>query len=461
MFSEPTISANSISKVFHLYQRPRDRFIQLFLPNRRKLYQEFWAVKDVSLHLGKGETIGIIGRNGSGKSTLLQMICGTLSPTSGTIEINGRVAALLELGSGFNPEFTGRENIYLNAALYGLSRDLTDERFERIAAFADIGDFIEHPVKTYSSGMLVRLAFAVIANVDADVLVVDEALAVGDAVFTQKCMRFIRDFKARGTLVFVSHDMGSVINLCDRAIWLDKGQIVSSGDAKYVTQQYLKDTLQLEYGAEIRLAENAPSLGGDEAISGADSEPTALSSPSVDGSGAAIRNNLRSSNGWKSGFAEIINVHIEDSKDKTKLIFSGGETVILTVRALINRPMDSIIIGFMCRDKLGQDLFGQNTHTANKRIRISAQEGDTIDAQFTFKLPLLPNGQYSFMASIAEGELEEHIQHHWIHDALIMNISSSTVRWGLVGIEFENVTAARNNAWPSTPGCVDAHSSNR
>src|SRR3990167_2532409 len=198
MSSETAIKITNLSKCYHIYDKPHDRLLQMLMRGRKQYYREFWALNDVSFEIKKGETVGIIGRNGSGKSTLLQMICGTLNPTKGQVETHGRIAALLELGSGFNPEFTGRENVYMNASVLGLSNEEIDARFDDIAAFADIGEFIEQPVKTYSSGMMVRLAFAVIAHVDADILVIDEALSVGDAFFTQKCMRFLRKFMEKG-----------------------------------------------------------------------------------------------------------------------------------------------------------------------------------------------------------------------------------------------------------------------
>lgn len=260
------IRVSNLSKCYAIYDSPRDRLKQFVMPRLRRLlgrpsksyYREFWALRDVSFEVKKGETVGIIGRNGSGKSTLLQMICGTLTPTNGSIQTNGRVAALLELGSGFNPEFTGRENVYMNAAVLGLTKDEIDARFDEIAAFADIGDFIGQSVKTYSSGMMVRLAFAVIAHVDADILVVDEALAVGDAVFTQKCMRFIRRFQENGSLIFVSHDTASVQNLCKSGIWLKNGKIEQIGTAKSVSEAYLQYTLQEIYGDESKLITIAP-----------------------------------------------------------------------------------------------------------------------------------------------------------------------------------------------------------
>src|SRR5450759_1720920 len=225
------IRVSNLSKCYQIYNAPRDRLKQFVVPRLQRMagqtprqyFREFWALKDISFEIKKGETVGIIGRNGSGKSTLLQLICGTLSPTGGSVATNGRIAALLELGSGFNPEFTGRENVYMNAAVLGLSKEEVDQRFDAIAAFADIGYFIEQPVKAYSSGMMVRLAFAVIAHVNADILVIDEALSVGDAIFTQKCARFLRAFREKGTLLLVSHDTSSVINLCQSAIWLDQG----------------------------------------------------------------------------------------------------------------------------------------------------------------------------------------------------------------------------------------------
>jgi ABC-type polysaccharide/polyol phosphate transport system ATPase subunit len=237
----------NLSKCYQIYERPQDRLRQSFVPRLQRLigrapktyFREFWALKNVSFEVGKGETVGIIGYNGSGKSTLLQMICGILTPSGGRVEVNGRVAALLELGAGFNPEFTGRENVYMNGAILGLSRTEIDERFDDIAAFADIGDFLEQPIKTYSSGMYVRLAFAVVANVDAGVLVVDEALAVGDARFQQKCINRLNRLRDNGgTILFVSHALEQVKRFCSKAIWLDRGEMRAIGVASHICDQY-------------------------------------------------------------------------------------------------------------------------------------------------------------------------------------------------------------------------------
>lgn len=247
--TDVVICARNISKCYQIYDTPRDRLKQLVMPRLQRMagrtparyFRDFWALKDISFEIRKGESVGIIGRNGSGKSTLLQLICGILMPTTGTVETNGRISALLELGSGFNPAFTGRENVYMNGAVLGLSTKEIDARFDSIAAFADIGEFIDQPVKAYSSGMQVRLAFAVAINVDPQILVVDEALSVGDELFQRKCLSCIEAMKHRGvTILFVSHYGVQVIDLCDRALLVDSGELLVSGRPKHVIGQYQK-----------------------------------------------------------------------------------------------------------------------------------------------------------------------------------------------------------------------------
>ncbi|TAI65242.1 ABC transporter ATP-binding protein [Bradyrhizobium sp. Leo170] len=445
-FDETAIKVENLSKCYQIYNKPHDRLKQSLFPRLQALigkapqqyFREFWALRDVSFEIKKGETVGIVGRNGSGKSTLLQMICGTLNPSGGTIKINGRVAALLELGAGFNPEFTGRENVYMAATLYGLTRPQIDKRFERIAAFADIGEFIEQPVKTYSSGMYVRLAFAVIAHVDADILVVDEALAVGDAVFTQKCMRFIREFQKHGTLLFVSHDTGAVQNLCESAIWLSHGQVRMTGTSKEVSETYLQFTLQEVYGEEAKLI----SVASDQTVGGPASEtsPEDPHTLAVDyGAVAKVRDNTAVATGWKTGQAEIQSVSLTKLSAGQQGIYEGGERVRMTVRAKAHGPLEKPILGFLIRDRLGQDLFGENTLPFTDRTPIRVKPGATFEGVFEFRLPMLPNGQYAVMASVADGDCYENIQHHWMHDALIVNVASSKIRYGLVGIPFERV----------------------
>jgi lipopolysaccharide transport system ATP-binding protein len=438
MSSEVVIRVAGLGKCYHLYARPRDRLLQMLWPSQRQFYREFWALRGISFVLRRGETLGIIGRNGSGKSTLLQIICGTLSPSCGDVEVNGRVAALLELGAGFNPEFTGRENVCMAARLYGLASQEIDSRFDRIAAFADIGDHLDQPVKTYSSGMYVRLAFAVIAHVDADVLVVDEALAVGDAVFTQKCMRFIRAFQERGTLLFVSHDAAAVRNLCRSAIWLQHGELKQIGSAQSITDEYLRFSLQEMYGDEVKLRETQAAAPASRA---AEEQQLEGALPAVDyQSVAAIVDNLPSANGWTTGRAEIVDVRLDRLDDGLEGVFAGGEKVRMTIRARAHQPLARPILGFMVRDRLGQDLFGENTLPVTSLTQAGVEAGREFEGQFVFRLPMLPNGQYSVMASVADGDLHENVQHHYLHDALLINVTSSKVRWGLVGIPFEKVS---------------------
>ena len=438
--TEYAIEVNGLGKCYQIYDKPSDRLKQMLVRGRKQYYKEFWALKDVSFKIKKGETVGIIGRNGSGKSTLLQMICGTLNPTGGEVKANGRVAALLELGAGFNPEFSGVENVYMAASLYGLSKEEVDQRFDAIATFADIGDHIHQPVKTYSSGMYVRLAFAVIAHVDADILVVDEALAVGDAVFTQKCMRFIRKFRENGTLLFVSHDMGSVLNLCERAVWLHAGQVRQLGASKDISEAYLQYTLQEVYGHEAQL-QAIEQTEADASSPPAKAEPVDAP-PALDYKAQlSVLNNLSEANGWKSGAGEIVSVNlsVESGATDANGVLKGGEMVKMTVEAVAHEDMARPILGFLVRDRLGQDLLGENTLPFTDRQPLPVQAGDRFTADFTFRLPMLPNGDYSVMTSLADGDLHNHVQHHWLHNSLILHVVSSKVRYGLVGVEFKNM----------------------
>lgn len=276
---EVVIAAHDVGKAYAMYGKPSDRLKEMFMPPLRRVlgmrevpyHREFWALRGLSFEVGRGETVGIIGRNGSGKSTLLQLICGTLQPTEGTVLTKGRVAALLELGAGFNPEFTGRENLLLNGQVLGLTRSEIDQRFEDIVAFADIGEFLDQPVKTYSSGMYVRLGFSVAIHTSPELLIIDEALAVGDAKFNAKCMARIKKLRESGlSILFVSHDVGAVRSLCDRSIWLDKGRPRMSGSVFAVTAQYMQnlfeeDSARLEQEREEAVATANQEIADDKA----------------------------------------------------------------------------------------------------------------------------------------------------------------------------------------------------
>lgn len=450
MSSDIAVQLVNLTKIYKIYQRPIDRLKQFFnysffssYFNFPKTYfTEARILNNLSFEIKQGETVAIIGRNGSGKSTLLQVICGIIEASSGDIQINGKIAALLELGAGFNPDFTGRENVYMNGALFGLSKTEIDARFDEITKFADIGSYIDQPVKTYSSGMYVRLAFAIIVHVNADILVVDEALAVGDAVFAQKCFRFLRNFKKTGTLIFVSHDTSAVINLCDRAIWLHNGDICEIGNSKVVVEKYLQYTLQESYGPEtvldtVNLIDEPLKLSANLEVNNSIS----IEYPGITNyeNRFGIKNNLTQSHGWKTGSGEIIGATFELLNTDVTSLLQGGELVQLKITAILNSTMQRPIVGFLVRDKLGQDLFGENTLAAGAVDFGSFQIGDQIQGNFIFKLPMLLNGKYFITISLADGDLTTNIQHHWLHDAIIFDVFSNKNRWGLFGVEFEHV----------------------
>jgi lipopolysaccharide transport system ATP-binding protein len=452
------IEVSGLSKCYQIYDKPSDRLKQMLMRGRKQYYKEFWALKDVSFKIKKGETVGIIGRNGSGKSTLLQMICGTLNPTAGEVKVNGRVAALLELGAGFNPEFTGRENVYVNAAVLGLSREEIDARFDAIAEFADIGEFIDQPVKTYSSGMYVRLAFAVVAHVDSEILVVDEALAVGDAFFVQKCMRFLRDFVLRGTLIFVSHDVGAVLSLCESAIWLQEGQLRAVGSPKELTNVYMQALYEERqdivsaiveahevalYSATTPTQDVDSAVSHDSGIANTTKLPRDMRTDLFNGS--SLRNDIQllafqsDGAGFGTGQARIVGVRFGDAKDRLLSWIVGGESVTLTVDVYCEAMLQGPIVGFTIKDRLGQVLFGDNTFLITQDSPLVVCAGRRVRARFAFDMPRLPNGDYTVSVAIAEGSLAEHRQHHWMHDALTFKVHTSSVYTGLVGIPMSDI----------------------
>lgn len=443
MSSSVVIEVSGLSKHYPIFAKPQDRLKQAILPRLSRLFgrppkcyfREFRALDGVSFQVAKGETVGVIGRNGSGKSTLLQIICNTLSPSAGQMRTTGRVAALLELGSGFNPEFSGRENVYLNAALLGLTKAEVDARYDQIVAFADIGDFIDQPTKTYSSGMMVRLAFSVIAHVDADVLVVDEALAVGDAYFTQKCMRFLRNFMKHGTVLFVSHDTSAVRSLCNRAIWLEKGKVVQDGDPKEVSEAYLEALYASQQGESV----------GPVAFSARPTASTAGVSIVRDQrdnfiNHSNLRNDLQvfkfdpDAEAFGKGGASISDVRLTDLENATLGWVVGGEQVNLRIDVWVQRALSSPIIGFYVKDKLGQALFGDNTYLSYCDSPVATRPGQTLVAEFQFQMPRLAPGDYSITVAIADGTQSEHVQHHWIHDAIVFRSENSSVSSGIFGV---------------------------
>lgn len=435
---EQAIVVAGIGKCYQLYERPEHRLKQALIPRlqravgreQTRFFRESWALRDVSFPVARGETVGIIGRNGSGKSTLLQTICGTLSPTHGHVAVSGRIGALLELGSGFNPEFTGRENVYMNGAILGMGADEIAAKYDAIVAFADIGEFIDQPVKTYSSGMYVRLAFAVIAHADADILVVDEALSVGDVFFAQKCMRFLRDFQTRGTVLFVSHDASAIVNLCDRAIWLDGGRISMDGPAKAVCEAYHASTYghaPLPARAAKVSAPEAPPAPGDDG------------DPSLDASRLRVFAFDPDRAGFGDGGARIEAVGFFDLDGQPLRQFGGGELVRLRISAVAERALPRPIIGFFIKDRLGQQIIGKNTWKEDAPAPAAAT-GDRVEGVFEFRMPHFPLGRYTVDVAVADGSHVEHVQAVWVYDVLTFESTPTTVTVGLVGIPFRAVS---------------------
>lgn len=431
---DTVIEVRNVGKCYQIYERPQDRLKQMLWRGRRRYYREFWALQDLSFSVRRGETVGLIGRNGSGKSTLLKMLCATLAPTTGTLAVRGRVAALLELGTGFNPEFTGRENVYLNAAILGLDDAEIERYLPDILAFADIGEFIDQPVKTYSSGMAVRLAFAVAAHVCADILIIDEALSVGDVFFVQKCMRFLRKFQTQGTLFFVSHDTGTVVNLCDRVLWLERGQLKEMGPAKEVCAHYLA-TLREAPGQVV--SETAQ----DKSASNTARAPAETTDQRLQFlNQTRFRNDLelftfqRDVAGYGTGAIQIGDVYFQDQLGAILQWIVGGELVTLIIKATVLADLESPIIGFFVKDRLGQNLFGENTYLTHATAPYSTVAGQDLLARFTFRMPVLPVGDYSVDVAAASGTQQDHVIHCWRDDALIFKSHASSVHQGLIGI---------------------------
>ncbi|HEL4111083.1 TPA: ABC transporter ATP-binding protein [Stenotrophomonas maltophilia] len=444
--AETVIEVSGVGKSYHMYERPSHRLWQALAGKRKSFYKDFWALRDVSFSIRRGQTVGIVGRNGSGKSTLLQMIAGTLNPSEGNIKVKGRVAALLELGSGFNPEFTGRENVYLNATILGLTRAQIDQRLDSILAFADIGEFIDQPVRSYSSGMSVRLAFAVIAHVDADILIIDEALAVGDAFFSQKCMRFLREFQKNGTLLFVSHDAAAVTNLCENAVWLQNGRMRLSGTSQEVVEAYMTEQHVVgrrEVGGETIVVEKKQRRSTAESP---DFRRERFRDEGIVNRIALFEfdpDNVGQEFGAQG--ARIVDVTIRGDDGSALTLVEGGELVTLQVAVKLEETLGNLIVGFYVKDRLGQRLFGDNSYFACKDAPVGGVAGQTVRATFQFRMPVMPSGSYMIDAAVASGDLHDHTQQHWIHDALEFRALDETMRFGLIGIPMLNITLQNND----------------
>ena len=377
MTVSPVIDVSGVSKCYPIFEQPRDRLKQMFVPHLRRqfglkpaqYYREFWALKDISFSVQRGESVGILGRNGSGKSTLLQIICGLLSQTSGHVNVSGRIAALLELGSGFNPEFTGRENVYLNGGLLGLKREEIDSRFDQIADFADIGEFIEQPVKTYSSGMFARLAFSVMVNVSPDVLIVDEALSVGDAWFQHKSMARMRELMQSGcTVLFVSHSVDSVRMLCQRAVWLEAGSVKMMGSASEITNHYLNEVFIQNNRSRLKENNNNHEVLNEEA-SITESHQLPSGPTHIDDVSAIEK---AASSLKADSIIDLLEVCLYNTNKQPLDKIEFGAPFELVVKVKTSVDVDNLNVGVLIKDQYGQDLtgasyFNSHRHTINAK----------------------------------------------------------------------------------------------
>ena len=404
------VQFSSVSKSYSIYAAPGDRLKELATFQTRRFHTEFWALRDVSFEVRRGETFCVVGENGSGKSTLLQICAGILAPTSGTAVAHGRVAALLELGSGFNPEFSGKDNVYLNGAILGLSTKDMDRRFPEIEAFAEIGSFIHQPVKTYSSGMVIRLGFAVAIHVDPEILLVDEALAVGDAYFRQRCMRKVHELRRRGiTILFVSHATGDVKALGDRAMWLEKGVVRAVGKTDLVVAQYLaamseKDRAYQvhEQAREFPLEEARRLPGPEELVEGI---------PNID-------------HRFGDGKAEVIGIAVLDAEGSRIASLQPHSTIVVRISVRAKENLDRPIVGFMFRNHLGVDFAG--TNTARERQDLPPMmAADVCTVDFYLDLPALYASSFSFSPAIANGSLEHYSMCDWIDNAVVLQMEKS------------------------------------
>ncbi len=403
------VEFQGVSKSYAIYDTPGDRLKELLCLNRLKRHRDFWALHDVSFEVERGQTFCIVGENGSGKSTLLQMVAGILAPTAGTAAVNGRVSALLELGAGFNPEFSGRDNVYLNGAIMGLTTRQIDQRYHEIEAFAEIGDFINRPVKTYSSGMVVRLAFAVAINVDPEILLVDEALAVGDIYFRQRCMRKVHELRARGvTILFVSHAVADVKAIGDRVLWLEGGRVVESGApdkviAKYLAAMTAKDSRYLRHKAEEEEKQlRAAAVQAPEVVT---------TIPNID-------------HRYGDGRAEVMGIAVLDEQGRPIHLLEPQSRIVVRISVRAKAQVAVPMVGFMLRNQLGIDFSGTNTAREAQELP-PMQPGDVYTVDFHVDVPELYPASFSFSPAIADGTLDSYTMCDWIDNALALQMSRS------------------------------------
>jgi len=444
-FLQLTVKAvefQGVSKSYAIYDAPGDRLKELLSFHRLKRHRDFWALHDISFEVERGETFCIVGENGSGKSTMLQMIAGILPATSGTLSVNGRVSALLELGAGFNQEFTGRDNVYLNGSILGLTTRQIDQRYRDIENFAEIGDFINQPVKTYSSGMVVRLAFAVAINVDPEILLVDEALAVGDIYFRQRCMRKVHELRARGvTILFVSHAVSDVKAIGDRALWLDHGRLREIGEPDHVISRYL--AAMTEKDSTYLLARAA--TGESHRRSGPVRAPEIVETiPNID-------------HRFGDGRAEILGIAVMDAQGRPLHMLEPNSRIVVRISVRAKEDLALPMVGFMLRNQLGMDFSG--TNTAREGYELPAmQPGDITTVDFYVDLPELYPASFSFSPAIADGPLSGYTMCDWIDNAVALQMSRQASEiYGYVHLPCRVEVNARIRTEPDAAPKLEKH----
>jgi len=399
---EMAIRIENLTKVYKLYDKPIDRLKESLGIFGKVRHKDYFALRDVNLDVKKGEILGIVGTNGSGKSTILKIITGVLSPTAGSINIDGKISALLELGAGFNPEYTGIENVYLNGTMLGYTREEMEKRLPNIIEFADIGDFIYQPVKTYSSGMFARLAFAVSINVDPDILIVDEALSVGDTRFQQKCYRKMEEFKKTKTIILVTHDIGVISKFCDRVVWIEKGELKNIGDPLEIAKQYTAYVMQSKLVHEVATNDKKKDDNDNMLMP-------------IDG--------LVESYGDKKAIIRGIGLFQDSEKSMTQTV-SPNKVTKIVIRIKYNEQIINPIVGFTIKDRLGNVAFQSNSEVLQQVLDTNMS---TVDYAFEFEFPELNVGQYTISPAIASGTQANHSQHNWIHDAYIFNVINNNL----------------------------------
>ena len=433
------LRVESVSKRYRIYERPNDRLREMLTRGHWKRHREFWALKEISFEIEAGTATGIIGPNGSGKSTLLQIMTGTLEPTHGTVWHEGRIAGLLELGAGFNSEFTGIENIFMNAALMGFSRSETEALLPEIERFAEIGPFIHQPVKTYSSGMYVRLAFSVAISASPQILIIDEALAVGDAVFQHRCMRRIKELKDSGvTIFFVSHDPAAIRYLCSRAILLNAGQMVADGKPVDVLNRYQKLIMEREEAFEAEQSDDPASAGA----SSSDGKPKYLP--------------LTYTYRHGDGSAEVVSIELLDATHSRVEIVETGVPVSVRIRVLFHKDIKNPVFGFLIRNRHGVQVYGTNTEQQQLSLGEVAK-GELVEVAFSFECWLGTDTYSISCAAHSSAIFEEGIGYDWLDGALFFRVTSSILIEGLINLNASaNVRRLESNAEAQVAGAISA-----